>query len=716
MAQKKITGTRSEFRGQILNPEGIKVGDGTEYFELDFENMTANTEAQAIAGTVLTGRMPPLRVANAIEGYPFKRESTQAESLAAPRQFRKAGILLSQEVPSSDSDEAYTAIAAAIARLAAEGWGTPLRFDAPYNSSRTYRLLSRVNGGFTLPTNAEIIFDDRALLDFSAYGDITADSTSGATGRKIIFDTQGSLGTGRLLQSNASANQPTVVLQAGLGVNFSRGMDCIIASDDLFTTFDSVSTATVGERVIVESVSTDTVTLKGELHGSYTTAANAKLYPVTSVTLKVRNPRILGPGRPVGNFRGDRAFRALYGRDCEIEGGLIQRCDFAAIDFDAVLNGLISGVTVVQDGVGANTEVAFCFVLQDGCDSVTIQNCSTYGSSQPYDISASTGLGIARRLKLKSNRAKGAQSSAYSMHDSQELVTIEDNEADSCENGVDCRGGNVVIDNNRFKNLGTGLGNLGCGVQLRERAQNIQITRNYIDGCIRGVYLESADGTDGDPINIHICDNRILNVASGFYGIHLGWNENTNNLDDIVVCRNKIGLLGTAVGIRLGGTFRYPLVTDNEIAGGTSRSILLQAADASTAGQGPVSPIVRRNIIGTGNTVPLIQHDTGVRNVGDNYQRGVALFQTLATDEDFTLTPVTSPEFTRHTGVLGADRQVTLATSGVHANSRFRITRTGGGAFNLNVGTGPLKALATDTWCEVTFNGSAWFLSAYGAL
>jgi hypothetical protein len=40
----------------------------------------------------------------------------------------------------------------------------------------------------------------------------------------------------------------------------------------------------------------------------------------------------------------------------------------------------------------------------------------------------------------------------------------------------------------------------------------------------------------------------------------------------------------------------------------------------------------------------------------------------------------------------------------------FRIVRTANatGAFNLNVGTGPLKALAVSTWCDVTYNGSAW--------
>jgi hypothetical protein len=91
-------------------------------------------------------------------------------------------------------------------------------------------------------------------------------------------------------------------------------------------------------------------------------------------------------------------------------------------------------------------------------------------------------------------------------------------------------------------------------------------------------------------------------------------------------------------------------------------------------------------------------------------------YQTIATDAAFTLTPVTSPLKTRHTGTLTADRAVTLATGNAQAGDTFRISRTGGGAFALNVGTGPLKALATNEWCVVEFDGTAWYLAEFGSL
>ena len=90
--------------------------------------------------------------------------------------------------------------------------------------------------------------------------------------------------------------------------------------------------------------------------------------------------------------------------------------------------------------------------------------------------------------------------------------------------------------------------------------------------------------------------------------------------------------------------------------------------------------------------------------------------QTIATGGAFTLTPGTSPYHTLHTGTMTADRAVTLTTTGALIGLSYKITRTSTGAFNLNVGTGPLKALAANTWCEVAFDGTAYYLAAYGTL
>jgi len=87
-------------------------------------------------------------------------------------------------------------------------------------------------------------------------------------------------------------------------------------------------------------------------------------------------------------------------------------------------------------------------------------------------------------------------------------------------------------------------------------------------------------------------------------------------------------------------------------------------------------------------------------------------------DEAVTLTSALSRKYAHFTAAITADRAVTLATTGARNGDTFRITRAAAatGAFNLNVGSGPLKALSAGQWCDVTFNGSAWFLSAAGSL
>jgi hypothetical protein len=103
-----------------------------------------------------------------------------------------------------------------------------------------------------------------------------------------------------------------------------------------------------------------------------------------------------------------------------------------------------------------------------------------------------------------------------------------------------------------------------------------------------------------------------------------------------------------------------------------------------------------------------------------NYS-GVAETESVSADKGnaaATLTPSISERVAVWNTPITADRAVTLATTGAASGDSFRIVRTAAatGAFNLNVGSGPLKALAAGQWCEVHFNGSAWALTAFGSL
>jgi len=88
----------------------------------------------------------------------------------------------------------------------------------------------------------------------------------------------------------------------------------------------------------------------------------------------------------------------------------------------------------------------------------------------------------------------------------------------------------------------------------------------------------------------------------------------------------------------------------------------------------------------------------------------------FVSDADATLTVRSSNTLQVWTTALTADRAVTLSTTGARAGDSFRISRPATGAFNLNVGTGPLKALAVGQWCDVEYTGSAWVLTGFGSL
>ena len=107
-------------------------------------------------------------------------------------------------------------------------------------------------------------------------------------------------------------------------------------------------------------------------------------------------------------------------------------------------------------------------------------------------------------------------------------------------------------------------------------------------------------------------------------------------------------------------------------------------------------------------------------NVLLDFQSGIGgvigsdkVLTTINTNAAFTLTPYVHAEEVRHTGTLTADRALTLSTTGVRAGAKFRLTRTGGGAFNI---THALKNLATNQWAEFCYDGSAWYLAAFGSL
>lgn len=81
-----------------------------------------------------------------------------------------------------------------------------------------------------------------------------------------------------------------------------------------------------------------------------------------------------------------------------------------------------------------------------------------------------------------------------------------------------------------------------------------------------------------------------------------------------------------------------------------------------------------------------------------------------------TLVVGTDASTQRWATTLSANRVITLSTTGAVGGDRFRIVRTGLGAFTLDVGGLKTLPSATAAWADVEYTGSAWVLTGYGTL
>jgi hypothetical protein len=81
-----------------------------------------------------------------------------------------------------------------------------------------------------------------------------------------------------------------------------------------------------------------------------------------------------------------------------------------------------------------------------------------------------------------------------------------------------------------------------------------------------------------------------------------------------------------------------------------------------------------------------------------------------------TLTVGGSARTINVTGPLTGNIAYTLSTSNAINGDRFRIVRatTATGAFTIDVGG--LKSLSVGQWCDIEYNGSTWYLTAFGSL
>lgn len=177
----------------------------------------------------------------------------------------------------------------------------------------------------------------------------------------------------------------------------------------------------------------------------------------------------------------------------------------------------------------------------------------------------------------------------------------------------------------------------------------------------------------------------------------------------------------------------YTTISQPECRLNTQQGILIQSGYTKVTGGGRVagndvgyqvttggSTDTTNNLIDgvhvAGNTTGDFSIDAG-RGRFVNCTGNPPAVKTDIGDANFTAGPGTPGAVIANTP-LTAVRSITLITTGSVSGDRIRVKRTAAatGASALNVGTGPLKALAAGQWCEVEFNGTTWELMAFGSL
>lgn len=276
--------------------------------------------------------------------------------------------------------------------------------------------------------------------------------------------------------------------------------------------------------------------------------------------------------------------------------------------------------------------------------------------------------------------------------------------------------GNILL--NLTKSVAYG-NNSSVGITIVGNNTNIVVSDNIIYTPLDiGIDIQGATSGTAYADNIVIEHNTIiLTSTSGTAAI------SAEDLLSGSINGNIIKLSSSVEGILITSAFgsgSNPIfVTDNNISTTNTSSVAFRL----NLGVPRIIRLFGNNLYGfTSNYVNILNDTSTSGTVRSDLNRRVGY---VATDADFThysggsVNP-TDCYIIRHGGTLTAARTITLSDSNVDHGNTFKIVRTGGGAFNLNINTGNgtlMKALNTNQYAEFAFDvGGEWQEIAFGTL
>ncbi|MET3372019.1 hypothetical protein ABIC89_001060 [Variovorax boronicumulans] len=313
----------------------------------------------------------------------------------------------------------------------------------------------------------------------------------------------------------------------------------------------------------------------------------------------------------------------------------------------------------------------------------------------------------------------------------------------------------VIVRGSRLRNAAKAFEQIGNGYILSEsnqvEATVLDIgTGRIIANGIKGTRTWSETSYSAPSSSLEVVREVANNVypyntalmASGLQWSHSITDVPTQRMvgrSDWFVCDMQAGAEANRMGIRLmytgGGSAKQVLpLEDNGTTLGSSSTRWSQVYGAlfrpgdgtalwrtgSATPEAAVSAVVGSmfaRLDGTPNSTFYFK-EAGAAATGWVRARMAYGFSADHGDADFSIVANQAASVDRWATPLTANRAATLSTSGAINGDSRRVLRTAAatGAFNLNVGTGPLKALAAGQWCDVMYDGSAWVLTGFGSL
>jgi hypothetical protein len=590
--------------------------------------------------------------------------------------------------------------------------GNGLRDDTVAIQRAINRVARRGGGIVFFPegtyriTDTLLIEDDDVVL-LGAPGaelDATGMPNQVTLSSQFAIQALGTQGSNVTITSDLAAGDDTVVVTSTSG--FAAGDMVLITSDEKYADGASAG-GDRGALYRIESITdATTLVLTEPSWFSHAAASSARIRTITPVRgFGVDNLTLRGGGEDDLDHCG---IQVRYAEEPILRNVTAHRFRDTAIQFRTVWGGIIDR-PITRDGIHTVAgQTGYGVSVVDGSRHTQVlypeasnSRHAVTGGGNPVSIHVNVVQGVAIDMRA----------AAFDCHEECWWWTFDHCEAYGGDDaGFGIRGQETTLISPKSHRAG----NHGIHV------------KNYdtVTSGLRGPMIINPDIRDSADSNIlweGTTDCRIL--GGGIFGGSLRGANSGNNVtvwrsDDVTIAADEYdgatGSGGDGNNVRLVGASSSDRCTNVVIRPGTFRNAVARWLKADfTDALTFDSPYV----VHSPTTASYLTSCTRVRKVGE--MTGPAAPVTTATtnsDSDVTLTTLASSPIRRHNGTLTADRTVTLSANNAHAGARFRIIRTGGGAFNLNVGTGPLKALATNQWCDVEHDGTNWVLTAFGSL